>query len=49
MVAEVDVVRHEASLTIGRPCEVVEPRLTRQRMCEFDCIADSIDIGIGGL
>ena len=48
-VAQGHVVGHDASLSVGRAGQIVQPGLARQRVRELDGVAHGIDVGGRGL
>ena len=44
-----NIVRNDASLTVGRSGEIVEPRFARDRVAELDRVTDGINRLVRGL
>ena len=43
------IIRYDAPLPIGRPCQEIGPRLSGKRVWVFDGVSDGIDVRIGCL
>ena len=48
-IAKHHIIGNDTSLAVGRVCQVIEPRLSGQRMRIFDGIAHGIDVFFGSL